>query len=99
MDTEKSKIEDYALMALRARQREDYKILDKQMAMGREDVFNDMSFGRLAMTIPDDHYELLTMAFPLLQCKDAVEKTKEWKRVSRMDICLPYLVNKNQRGV
>ena len=99
MQAEHSKIEDIALQVLRNRQREDYGLMDKQMNMQKDEIIRDLSFARLALKVPEDHYELLTMAFPLLQCTDAVEKTKEWKRVTKMDICRPYLVNKKQRSL
>ncbi len=86
-------------MVLKYRQAVDYADLDKQMDMQKDEIITDLSFGRLAMTIPQDHYELLTMAFPLLQNTDAQIKSLEWKRVMALDICLPYRVNTKMRSM
>ena len=99
MDIDHSQIETEALMVLKYRQAVDYADLDKQMDMQKDEIIKDLSFGRLAMTIPQDHYELLTMAFPLLQHTDAQIKSLEWKRVMALDICLPYKVNTKMRAM
>lgn len=97
MDQEYSHIEEEALAVLKWRQAVDFPEMDKQMDMQKDEIINDLSFGRLALQIPEDHYELLTMAYPQLQNPDATIKTLEWKRVMALDICLPYKVNAKQR--
>ena len=99
MDHDGSHVELEALAVLKEFQRRDYKHLDEQMDMQKDEIVTDLSFGRLAMTIPEDHYEVLTIAFPLLQNSDAQIKSLEWKRVMAMDICLPYKVNTKMRSM
>ena len=99
MQSEVSQIEQEALQVLRWRQSVDYAELDKQMDMAKDEIIKDLSFGRLALTIPEDHYELLTMAYPKLQNPDAEIKSLEWKRVMAMDICLPYKNNSKMRSM
>jgi len=97
MDYDGSHVEAEALAVLKQFQQRDYKHLDSQMAMQKDEIITDLSFGRLAMTIPEDHYEVLTIAFPLLQNSDAKIKSLEWKRVMAMDFMLPYKVNNKMR--
>lgn len=97
MDYEHSHVELEALAVLKRKQAEDYAHLDKQMDMQKDEIITDLSFGRLAMTIPEDHLDVLCMAYPKLQHSDAQVKTLEWKRVMALDICLPYKVNSKMR--
>ena len=99
MDHDGSHVEAQALAVLKQFQHRDYKHLGEQMDMQKDEIVTDLSFGRLAMTIPEDHYEVLTMAFPLLQNSDAQIKSLEWKRVMALDICLPYKVNSKMRAM
>ncbi len=99
MDIEYSHIEEEALQVLKWRQAVDYGALDKQMDMQKDEIVTDLSFGRLALQIPEDHYELLTMAYPKLQNPDAEVKSLEWKRVMAMDVCLPYKINAKMRSM
>ena len=99
MEYEYSKVEEEALQVLKYRQAVDYAHLDKQMDMQKDEIITDLSFGRLALTIPEDHFEILCMAYPLLQNSDAKIKSLEWKRVMALDICLPYKVNSKQRAM
>ena len=99
MDTEHSHIEEEALLVLKWRQTVDYAALDKQMDMQKDEIVTDLSFGRLALQIPEDHYELLTMAFPQLQNPDATVKTLAWKKFMKSDISLPYKINAKQRSM
>jgi len=94
---EHSAVEAEALMVLKIMQNRDYKDLDIQMNMAKDEVITDLSFGRLAMQIPEVHYEVLAMAFPKIQSTDAQIKSLEWKRVMAMDICLPYKINSKMR--
>jgi len=99
MNTEKSKIEEEALLVLAYMQKRDYKDLSKQIEMAKCDTFKDLSFARLALQIPQDHYEVLTMAFPLLQCTDATQKTLAWKKFMSTDLAIPYKPNNKQRSM
>jgi len=92
-----SLIEEEALTVLKNLQSIDYAHLDNQMDMQKDDIITDLSFGRLALQIPVQHYELLTMAYPELQNPDSEAKTLAWKRFMETDLSLPYKVNSKQR--
>lgn len=88
---------EQAIAVLLTMQRRDYAHLDKQMDMQKDEIITDLSFGRLALTMPQDHYEVCTMIWPDLQNKDATEKTLAWKRFMGTEFSLPYKVNTKQR--
>lgn len=99
MELEVSQVKDQALVELKRLQMRDYKHLDKQMDMAKDEIITDLSFGRLALTIPDDHYEVLTIAFPMLQNRDAQAKTLAWKEFMNSDLSLPYKPNASMRAM
>lgn len=99
MDYDGSHVTVEALAVLDKFQKRDYKHLGTQMDMQKDEIVTDLSFARLALTIPEDHYEVLTIAFPLLQNSDAKIKSLEWKRIMAMDFMLPYKVNSKQRAM
>jgi len=86
-----------AFAVLQQMQRRDYAHLDKQMDMAKDEIVKDLSFGRLALQIPEDHYEVLTMLYPDLQNRDATVKTLAWKAFMDTETSLPYKVNNKQR--
>lgn len=91
---EPSKIANEALQVLLYCQKRDYAMLDKQVEMGRtEGIIKDLSFGRLALSIDEQHYELLTMIYPQISSNDPEEKTLAWKAFMEMDLSIPYRVN------
>ncbi len=97
MEVEHSHVEAEAIAKLMQLQRRDYAWLDRRLKETRDAPMDDLSFGRLGLSIPDDHYEVLTVAYPLLQCTDAVIKTREWNKFARSDLAIPYRVNPNER--
>ncbi len=99
MDIEYSHIEEEALQVLKWRQAVDYAALDKQMDMQKDEIVTDLSFGRLALQIPEDHYELLTMAYPQLQNPDAEVKTLAWKKFMSSELSIPYKINAKQQSM
>jgi len=98
-DFDHSKVEEEALLVLKYCQQRDFKELGKQMDMQKDEIVTDLSFGRLALQIPEQHYELLTMAYPKLQHSDATVKTLAWKEFMKSDLSLPYKVNSKMRAM
>ena len=97
----KDKSNDFTAMAwevLRQMQQRDYKVLDLRMDCAKDDTnLKDLTFGRLVLSIPEDHYEVLTMIMPDLQNPIPEVKTKAWKAFTFMDESLPYKPNAQQR--
>ncbi len=88
---------DMAHEVLKQMQQRDYAALDLQMDCAKDVNIKDLTFGRLALQIPSDHYEVLTMIYPDLQCPDAQIKTQAWKAFCITDESLPYKSNIKQR--
>ena len=82
---------------LKMMQKRDYPLLDKNMNRAKDVNVKDLSFGRLALDIPTDHYEVLTLMYPDLKCPDAEIKLKAWKAFVISDESLPYKPNLKQR--
>ncbi len=61
------------------------------------EITKDLSFGRLAFSAPQDHYELLTMIYPEMQSPDAEIKTKFYKSIGNLELFQPYLINPKER--
>ncbi len=99
MIDKKENFRQAALEVLKFMQKRDYYHLDKQMDMAKNEIITDLSFGRLALQIPTDHYEVLTMLFPEIQSKDATEKTLGWKEFMASEYSLPYKPNSKQRSM
>jgi len=58
----------------------------------------DLTFGRLAFSCPEDHYELLKLIYPDLVSRDAKEKTNFiTKKMGKIPLCQPYLINPNEQ--
>lgn len=55
-------------------------------------VLQDLSFGRLAMTIPEEDYYDLKAKYPALSHPDPKERTKAWKRFMNTSEAKPFLV-------
>ena len=58
----------------------------------------DLSFGRMMLSIPDDHRRVLSLIYPEIDSKDSQIKTRAWKRLMKDEITLPYRVNKKEAG-
>jgi len=86
-----------ARAVLKLMQERDYPSLKARMDCAKDVNLKDLSFGRLALDIPTDHYEVLTMIYPDLQCPDAEIKKKAWQAFCMTDESLPYKPNKLQR--
>ena len=86
-----------ARAVLKLMQERDFPTLSLQMDCAKDVNVKDLSFGRLALDIPQDHYEVLTMIYPDLQCPDAEIKTRAWKAFCLTDESLPYKPNSKQR--
>ena len=88
-----------AVEVLKIMQRRDYAILDSQMDCAKDVNLKDLSFGRLALSIPEDHYEVLKMLYPDIASPDAEIKLKAWKAFCISEESLPYKPNINQRSI
>jgi len=99
MQQEYSKVETEALEILKAMQQRDYTQMDYNMNLAKDDNIRDMSFGRWVLSVPEDHFKVLSVAFPQLTNTDAEVKTQAWKEFSKHPLCLPYLINNKQRAM
>ena len=88
-----------ALIVLKTMQMRDYKLLSLKMDCAKDVNLNDLSFGRIALDIPTDHYEVLKLIYPDLICQDADIKTKAWKAFCISEESLPYKSNIKQRSM
>lgn len=98
--TQKLKRGDYSKEAravLQYMQNRDYKLLSRTIDCAKDVNLKDLSFGRVALDIPEDHYEVLKLIYPDLVCPDADIKTKAWKAFCISEESLPYKPNINQR--
>jgi len=88
---------DQAKEVLKQMQKRDYQLMDFNMNCAKDVNLKDLTFGRVALQIPQDHYEVLTMIFPDIQCADAEIKTQAWKAFCIDEISTPYKTNIKQR--
>ena len=88
-----------ARQVLKTMQMRDYRLLDKQIDCAKDVNLKDLSFGRMALDIPEDHYEVLKLIYPDLVCPDADIKTKAWKAFCISEESLPYKPNIKQRSI
>jgi hypothetical protein len=86
-----------AKLVLEYMQKRDYGILDTTMNRAKDVNVKDLSFGRMALDIPVDHYEVLKLIYPDLACPDAQIKKKAWQAFCISDESLPYKPNIMQR--
>ncbi len=92
-----SSIQDQARAVLRYLQYRDYPELKKHQEIANTDVIKDLSFARLAISIPEQHYEVVKMAFPEVACPDATERSLGWKEYMKHVLSKPYKINSKQK--
>lgn len=90
---------DIARQVLKTMQMRDYRLLDKTIDRAKDVNVKDLSFGRMALDIPVDHYEVLKLIYPDLVCPDAEIKKKAWQAFCISDESLPYKPNIKQRKI
>ena len=88
-----------ARIVLQYMQKRDYKLLDRQIDCAKDVNLKDLTFGRVALDIPTDHYEVLKLIYPDLVCPDADIKTKAWKAFCISEESIPYKPNIKQRSM
>lgn len=88
-----------ARMVLKTMQMRDYRLLDLKMDCAKDINIKDMSFGRMALDIPVDHYEVLKLIYPDLSCPDAEIKKKAWQAFCISEESIPYKPNIKQRTI
>ena len=88
-----------ARQVLAVMQQRDYRLLDLKMDCAKDVNVKDLSFGRMALDIPTDHYEVLKLIYPDIACPDAEIKKKAWQAFCLSDESLPYKPNIKQRTI
>ena len=88
-----------ARQVLSVMQQRDYKLLDLTLDRAKDVNVKDLSFGRMALDIPTDHYEVLKLIYPDLVCPDAEIKKRAWQAFCLTDESLPYKPNKLARTI
>jgi len=92
-----STVRAYAIHALRQMQRRDKMEIDTQKALADMGT-KDLKFGRLALSIPEDHYQILKIIHPELSARDGKEKLDFVKnRVPKLELFKPYLINEKEQ--
>ena len=86
-----------ARLVLKYMQKRDYGLLDVTINRAKDVNVKDLSFGRMALDIPTDHYEVLKLIYPDLVCPDAEIKKKAWQAFCISDESIPYKPNIKQR--
>lgn len=86
-----------AKLVLEYMQKRDYGLLDTTINRAKDVNVKDLSFGRMALDIPVDHYEVLKLIYPDLACPDAEIKKKAWQAFCISEESLPYKPNILQR--
>ena len=87
-----------ATKCLRYMQRRDFRELDFNLNLAKEkEAVKDLSFGRWALSIPEQHLEVLKCMFPDLRCQDNHIRQLAWKAFMKNDLSTPYKINANQR--
>jgi len=82
-----------ARQVLKTMQMRDYRLLDLKMDCAKDVNIKDLSFGRMALDIPSDHYEVLKLIYPDLTCPDAEIKKKAWQAFAISEESTPYKPN------
>ena len=90
---------NFAIHKLKEMQRKDHPVIRENIELAKaEDSVRDLSFGRLALSIPDDHRTVLGNIFPDLDSHDAQIRTKAWKAFLKHDLSRPYRINAKETG-
>lgn len=88
----------YALHALREMQKRDYVEIYFNLEMAKVDSVNDLTFGRMMLSVPEDHRRIIALLYPEIDSPDAEIRTKAWKRLMKDDISYPYRINRKETG-
>ena len=88
-----------ARLVLGVMQQRDYRLLDLKLDCAKDVNVKDLTFGRMALEIPVDHYEVLKLIYPDLVCPDAEIKKQAWQAFCLTDESLPYKPNIKQRTI
>jgi len=90
---------EYAIYALKQMQKRDKLEMDFNVECAKAaEAVKDLTFGRLAFSIPEDHRAMLAMIFPEIDSQDAEIRTKAWKGLMRHELTRPYLLNAKEQG-
>jgi len=90
---------EYAIFALKEMQKRDYVEMYYNLEMAKaEDSVRDLTFGRMMLSIPEDHRRILALIFPEIDSQDGEIKTKAWKKLMKNDLIKPYRLNAKETG-
>ena len=90
---------EYAIFALKEMQKRDYVEMYFNLEMAKaEDSVRDLTFGRMMLSIPEDHRRILALIFPEIDSQDGEIKTKAWKKLMKHDLIKPYRLNAKETG-
>ena len=78
--------------------RRDFAEIYFNIVMSKDDNVRDLTFGRMMLSIPEDHRRVLALIYPEIDCQDGQIKTKAWKRLMKDDITMPYRINQKESG-
>ena len=94
-----TKDREKAFWIIRQMQIRDKPEIDRELSMARlENDIRDLSFGRMMLSIPEDHRRVLGLIFPALDSRDGKEKTQAWAKFMKHDLSNAYKLNPKERG-
>ncbi len=89
----------YAIHALKEMQRRDAAEIGFNLALAKAgDSVRDLSFGRLAFSVPEDHRRILALIFPEIDSPDSKIRSKAWIKLMKDDLTIPYRANAKETG-
>ena len=90
---------NYAIFALKQMQARDKSEIEFNLALAKAtDSVRDLSFGRMALSIPEDHRRILALIYPGIDEKDGKDRTKAWMKLMKDDLTIPYRINAKETG-
>jgi hypothetical protein len=78
--------------------RRDFAEIYFNIEMAKDENVKDLTFGRMMLSIPEDHRRVLALIYPEIDSPDAQIKTKAWKRLMKDEITMPYRINQKETG-
>lgn len=88
-----------AIHVLQKMQKRDFVEIAFNLEMAKsEDSVRDLSFGRMALSMPEDHRRILALIFPEIDSPDAKIRSKAWRRLLKDDLTIPYRINAKEKG-
>jgi len=77
----------------------DKQEIDINLSVARlENDIKDFSFGRMALSIPEDHRRVLALIYPEIDSPDGQIRTKAWKKLMKDELLRAYRINPKETG-